>query len=238
MGKLADMVSEDLSFAEKMKINIRKIGLAGVGLASILDSERTKLYRQITELGEAYGGADTVVGRISVLGTGTLNLVLEESQRVFDELVEEGEQALNRSKTPVEKPLPRRIHQPRPIAKSKPIQKPVVKAPPKKADESHSALSHSALKEQDSLPDALKQRLAAAAEKLRELDLTPQQQVEIKALTSQVETGDVKGRRPPKTKPEQQGEFDAHRVLKGMKPEEAMKRLELLLQRLAVEAVS
>lgn len=232
MGKLADMVSEDLSFAEKMKINLRKIGLAGVGLASILDSERAKLYRQITELGEAYGGADTVVGRISVLGTGTVNLMLEESQRVFDELVEEGEQALNRSKTPVQKPLPRKIHQPRPVAKSKPIQKPVVKAPPKKSEDSHSA------KDQDSLSDALKQRLAVTEDRLRKLDLTPQQQVEIKALTSQVETGDVKGRRPPKTKLKEQAEFDARRGLKGMKPEEALKRLELLVQRLAAEAVS
>ncbi|RLU02730.1 MAG: hypothetical protein D9N11_07700 [Ketobacter sp.] len=233
MGKLADMVSEDLSFAEKMKINLRKIGLAGVGLASILDSERTKLYRQITELGEAYGGVDTVVGRISVLGTGTLNLVLEESQRLFDELVEEGEQALNRSKTPVEKPLPRKINQPRPVAKSKAPQKPVLRTPAKNSGDGKMASSDEAL-----LTEALKQRLRVTSDRLRDLDLTPQQQLEVRAFTRQVESGDVKGRRPSKAKLNEQAEFDARRLLKGMKSEEAMKRLELLVQRLAAEAVS
>ena len=120
MGKLADLVSEDLSFAEKISINLRKVGLAGVGLASIVDSERTRLYRQIMEVGHAYGRSDTIVGRLSTLGTGTVNLVLEESQRVFDELVEEGEQALNRSKPPaVIAPPPRKITQSRPVAKSR-----------------------------------------------------------------------------------------------------------------------
>jgi acyl-CoA-binding protein len=89
-----------------------------------------------------------------------------------------------------------------------------------------------------SLTEALKHRLRVTSDRLRDLDLTPQQQLEVRALTRQVESGDVKGRRPPKTKLKEQAEFDARRLLKGMKSEEAMKRLELLVQRLAAEAVS
>ncbi len=231
MGKLADLVSEDLSFAEKMKINLRKVGLAGVGLASIVDTERTRLYRQITDLGEAYGAPNTVVGRISLLGTGTVNFVLEESLRVFDELVEEGEQALdrnhNRSKTPAPKSEPRKVTQPRPVAKSKAPQSPALKAAAKPQPTNKPRLS-----------EALKQRLEQAGQALEGLELTSQQKLEVNALARQVSEGDVKGRRPAKTKPDAQAEFDARRLLKGMKAEEALKRLEAQVQRLTPEAVN
>ncbi|WP_290583510.1 acyl-CoA-binding domain-containing protein [Ketobacter sp.] len=238
MGKLADMVSEDLSWVEKMRINLRKVGLAGVGLVSIMDSERTKLYRQIMELGAAYGGSDTVVGRISLLGTGTVNLVLEESQRVFDDLVAEGEQALNRNKAPVEKPVPRKIHQPRPVAKTplRPESASVAKKPVAVKAKAPSDVQPPNV--QPPLSAAMKSRLEQVANRLAGASLSPQQQLEIMALTRQVESGDVKGRRPSKAKPAEQAEFDARKGLKGMKPEEAIKRLELLSQRLAPEVVS
>ena len=86
--------------------------------------------------------------------------------------------------------------------------------------------------------DALQQRLLQVQARLQDIDLNPQQQLDAKALASQINEGDVKGRRPAKTKPQEQAEFDARRGLKGMKPEEALKRLELLAQRLATEAVS
>ncbi|MEE2731385.1 MAG: acyl-CoA-binding protein [Pseudomonadota bacterium] len=244
MGKLADMVSEDLSLVEKMRINLRKVGLAGVGLVSIVDSERTKLYRQITELGAAYGGSDTVVGRISLLGTGTVNLVLEESQRVFDDLVAEGEQALNRNKTPVEKPAPRKIHQPRAVAKT-PLRPESSAVAKKAAVTKKPAVVKTKAQPEVQLPNvqpplsaAMKSRLEQVGSRLAGASLSAQQQLEITALTRQVESGDVKGRRPSKTKPDEQAEFDARKGLKGMKPEEAIKRLELLSQRLAPEVVS
>lgn len=233
MGKLADLVSEDLSFAEKISINLRKVGLAGVGLASIVDSERTRLYRQIMEVGHAYGRSDTIVGRLSTLGTGTVNLVLEESQRVFDELVEEGEQALNRSKPPaVIAPPPRKITQPRPVAKSRAPDSPMLKSAQQKVAKAASQ----AAPERPETP--LKQRLERASKQVAALQAGSKQKLELTALLRQVQEGDVKGRRPAKTKPEAQAEFDARRQLKGMTPEEALNRLEGLVRRLTSETVA
>ena len=232
MGKLSDMVSEDLSFTEKLKINLRKVGLAGVGLASIVDSERVKLYRQITELGEAYGGADTVVGRISLLGTGTVSFVLEESQRLFDELVEEGEQALKREKSAELKPTLRKIDQRRPVAKSKAPASPLLKqVEPKPKMEAQ-------VGELEPVNAALLHRLQQTEQKLQSAELSQQQRLDVKALTCQIKNGDVTGRRPAKTKPKEQAEYDARRLLKGMKAEEAIKRLETLAQRLSTSAIS
>lgn len=245
MGKLADLVSEDLSFAERIKINVRKVGLAGVGLASIVDSERTRLYRHIMEVGEPHGGADTVVGRISMLGTGAVNLVLEESQRVFDELVEEGEQALNRNKEPaLVPPVPRKISQSRPVAKNKAPESPMLKSAFAKTSQAASKApvpeekSPKAESVQERLSAEVKQRLEQANLRVASMPADGQQKLELTALVRQVKEGDVKGRRPAKSKPDAQAEFDARRQLKGMKAEEALKRLETLLQRLATETMA
>ncbi len=87
MGKLKDMVSEPVSLAERLKINAKRVRLAGIGLFSKVDAERARLYQQIVDLGESYGDEGSLVGRLSVLGTGTVHLVLDESQKLFDELV-------------------------------------------------------------------------------------------------------------------------------------------------------
>ena len=94
MGKLKELAAEPVSLPDRFKISARRLRLAGIGLFSKVDAERSRLYRQILDLGDGYGDHDSMIGRLSVLGTGTVNLVLEESQRLFDELVEAGEQAL------------------------------------------------------------------------------------------------------------------------------------------------
>lgn len=239
MGKLTDMATEDLSLADKVKINLRRVGLASVGLVSIVDSERSRLYRQIQDMGESYGGANTVVGRLSLLGTGTVNLLLEESQRVFDELVEEGEQALSRNKQPAltaAKPAPVRINQPRPVAKSRPPVSATVKTESKVQPKSPAKVKAKA-KPQPQVPAArlsleLKQRLEQATQLVSGLELDARQSLEVVALTLQVKEGDVSGRRPAKNKPQAQAEFDARRQLKGMNADAALTRLEAVLKRL------
>ncbi|MCP5015238.1 MAG: hypothetical protein GY938_08130 [Ketobacter sp.] len=248
MGKLTDMVVEDLSLAEKVKINLRKVGLAGVGLASIVDSERTRLYRQIMDMGEPLGGSDTVVGRISLLGTGTINLLVEESLRVFDELVEEGEQALNRTDPPAlaaAKPAPARIVQSRPVAKTRAPASQALKSVPKQPAKSQQqkVAARKPVKAAEkqspvSLSPELTARLARACEQAAGLSLDDQQQLEVNALTLQVQQGDVSGRRPAKSKPQAMAEFDARRQLKGMKAEAALSRLEALIKRLTPETVA
>ena len=84
----------------------------------------------------------------------------------------------------------------------------------------------------------LKQRLERANKQVAGLQAGKQQKLELTALLRQVQEGDVKGRRPAKTKPEAQAEFDARRQLKGMTPEEALNRLESLVRRLASETVA
>lgn len=245
MGKLADLVSEDLSFAERIKINVRKVGLAGVGLASIVDTERSRLYRQVMEMGEPHGDSDSVVGRISKLGTGTVNLVLEESQRVFDELVEEGEQALNRSKEPaLAPPVQRKITNSRPVAKNRAPDSPMLKSAYEKNSQAASKAALAPKKNtkaepvQERLSVEMKQRLEQAASRAASVQADKQQKLELTALVRQIQEGDVKGRRPAKSKPDAQAEFDARRPLKGMKAEEALRRLETLLQRLATETMA
>jgi len=245
MGKLTDMVVEDLSLAEKVKINLRKVGLAGVGLVSIVDSERTRLYRQIVDMGEPLGGSDTVVGRISLLGTGTINLLVEESLRVFDELVEEGEQALNRNDAPalaVAKPAPARIVQSRPVAKTKApasrALKPVPKQSVKSQQQKAAPRKQAKAAESVSLSPELASQLARVSEQAAGLPLNDQQRLEVNALTLQVQEGDVSGRRPAKSKPQAMAEFDARRQLKGMKAEAALRRLEALIKRLTPETVA
>ena len=90
----------------------------------------------------------------------------------------------------------------------------------------------------DRLTAELKQRLERASKQVAGLQAGKQQKLELTALLRQVQEGDDKGRRPAKTKPEAQAEFDARRQLKGMTPEEALNRLESLVRRLASETVA
>jgi len=243
MGKLADMVSEDLSLTEKLIISLRKMGLAGVGLASLLEAERVRIYRQALELGEPFGKSDSVVGLISRLGTGTVSLVVEESQRLFDELVEEGEQALQRNRQSqaaapaVKVPSTDKIGQARSVGRSRPAAKSKAK-PVKTAGQSGSAVARpeSDGDSEAAVHQALQQRLQKALMLFSGRGVDEHLQVEVEALRLQVQEGDVTGRRPAKTKPQAQLAFDARHQLKGMKPDEALKRLEALARRSSPQA--
>lgn len=124
MGKLSNMVAEPVSLPDRLKISARRMRLAGIGLVSKVDGERARLYRQILELGDSYGRDGSLVGQLTRISTGTVHLVLEESQRVFDELVEAGEQALSGGAS---RPTASRLSTPRAVAKA-PAAKPAVVA--------------------------------------------------------------------------------------------------------------
>lgn len=245
MGKLADMVSEDLSLTERMKISLRKLRLAGMGLASLVETEGERLYRQAMEMGEGYGSVESAVGRFSRLGGGTLNLVLEETQRRFDVLVEEGEQVLQRKAIPVAQEdsagrgaLTGNIARVRPVGKTRYTAPSSIKRghPERQQSQGKSAKQQSV--EQPSIEDhagAIQQRLERVLGGLEMDQLDMQLLTEINALKLQAQEGDVAGRRPAKSKPQAQLEFDARRQLKGMTASEAVKRLEALAHRSIVQ---
>ncbi len=241
MGKLTDMASEPVSLADRLKINAKRMRLAGIGLVSKVDQERVRLYRQITELGESYGDEASLVGRLTVLGTGTVNLVLEESQKLFDELVEAGEMALARESA---RPLSStgRIATPRPVAKpaapklvsqsavAKPAAKPPVKADVKAVTKP--VAKKPSLKEvakgaaPAAVSDELKQQFDAAKARLNTLTAPPDQMtiLALYALFKQANDGDVTGRRPAITKMVDRAKFDERQKIKGMTSTEAMER--------------
>ncbi len=90
MGKLTNMVAEESSFGNRVKYNARRVRFAGIGLFGKLDQERERLYKQVVEKGNG-NSEDGVVASINAIGAGVVSLAREESQRVFDELVEAGE---------------------------------------------------------------------------------------------------------------------------------------------------
>lgn len=233
MGKLKDMVSEPVSLAERLKINAKRVRLAGIGLFSKVDAERARLYQQIVDLGESYGDEDSLVGRLSVLGTGTVHLVLEESQKLFDELVEAGELALAKESV---RPLAHtgRINTPRPVAKPAPKlvtaaksapakapAKPAAEAAPRKPALTQVAKPAAA---SSSVTDELKQRFDAAKARLNTLTAPPDQltMLALYALFKQANEGDVSGRRPAMTKMVDRAKFDERQKIKGMTATEAM----------------
>lgn len=235
MGKLKDMVSEPVSLAERLKINAKRVRLAGIGLFSKVDAERARLYQQIVDLGESYGDEDSLVGRLSVLGTGTVHLVLEESQKLFDELVEAGELALAKESV---RPLAHtgRINTPRPVAKPAPKlvtaaksapakapAKPAAEAAPRKPALTQVAKPAAA---SSSVTDELKQRFDAAKARLNTLTAPPDQltMLALYALFKQANEGDVSGRRPAMTKMVDRAKFDERQKIKGMTATEAMER--------------
>ncbi len=226
MGKLTDMVTEDVSISERMKINARRVRLAGIGLFSRVESERLRLYKQITEMGDSYGSDDTLIGKLSLVSTGTVNLMIEETQKVFDDLVEEGERALAKDK-PKLTSAAEKINTTRPVAKPKPVAaKPQAK--PKTAVKTKAA--------KPALSEAMKKRFETARNQVAGVtDLAEQVAVDLLALEKQITEGDIKGRRPAQTKQAERAEFDARKELKGMKTEDALSRYESLVESLIPE---
>ncbi len=247
MGKLTEMVAEPVSLPDRLKISARRVRLAGIGLISKVDAERTRLYRQIMELGDAYGLDNGLASQLARLGTGTVNLMLEESQRVFDELVVAGEQALagERVATPKGK-----LSTPRPVAKAsspklvasvqpakpaqkeKPTGKSAVKSATKKPvltdvskpDSSKNADAGQA--EVVSTASALRQKFDDAKARLGTLTSPPDQlsMLTLYALFKQATEGDVTGRRPGPAKLVERAKFDERQKIKGMTVVEAMER--------------
>ena len=237
MGKLKDMVAEPVSLQDRFKISARRVRLAGIGLISKMDAERSRLYRQIVEMGDSYGNHDSVVGRLSLLGTGTVHLVLEESQRLFDELVEAGEQALA-GEGPKGRSSAGRLATPRPVAKGPapklvssavPVAKTETKPVARKSAASKPVLQDVSRKDtanSDPALNALKQKFAAAKARLNTLTAPPDQitMLTLYALYKQANEGDVSGRRPAVTKMVERAKYDQRQKIKGMKSSEAMER--------------
>ncbi|MCG8316313.1 MAG: acyl-CoA-binding protein [Pseudomonadales bacterium] len=222
MGKLKEMVVEDTHFTNRLRHSARRIQMAGLGLFAKLDEERTRLYKQIIEASDQKedGG---VVAKLNVLGNGTINLVLEESQRVFDDLVEAGEQfSANSGKVvslkTADKTADKTLDQP--VKKSAPAQAKNIKEttqvkPVQRAQKSVKVEVDEVL--QSAFEQARKQAESSS-------DLSDEKALALMALEMQVEQGDVKGRRPAKAKVDECKIFDARREIKGMKQEEAMAR--------------
>ncbi len=223
MASLKQVAGEPISLAEKLKINAEKLRLAGIGLVSIVEAERTRLYKQAINMGESYGGPDTWVGQITLVGTGTFNLLREESQKLFDELVAEGEAALSKDKSPVMQGA-EKIVQSRPVAKSRAA--PAVVA--KRKNVVTMTLENS------SLPPTLQVRLKQAQRRMAEFSTVEQEdKFTLEALMLQALEGDVKGRRPAQSKVNACRVYDIRKSLKGMIAEEAVLRFEAIVEELS-----
>lgn len=237
MGKLTDMVAEDMPISERVKINARRLRLAGIGLFSKVETERMRLYKQITEMGDGYGADDSLVGKLSLVSTGTISLVVEESQRVFDDLVEEGERALSKDKPKVI--LAReKITTSRPVAKPKVNPKLMQTGKPSTQNKTVHAHSKTANPSGPVLSEELKARFQNVQKYIVELkEVSDSHADDISALTQQINGGDVTGRRPAQSKVKERAIYDARRNLKGMKAEEALRRLEAIVESLSPEPV-
>lgn len=217
MGKLKDMVVEETALTNRLKNNARRLQLAGIGLFAKLEAERVRLYKQVVEASETgLSGSkqsDNLLEILNVLGNGAVNLVREETLRMFDELVEAGERYKADSKPAVRKAAKPTlaVAKPRSVPKLSSVPKP---APAKKAQRKAT---------QASVDPQLQEAFADAQAKVESIsDLPSDKALELMALALQVKEGDVKGRRPAKTKVEECAVFDARREIKGMNPQDAM----------------
>ena len=217
MAKLMEMVNEDVILSERIRINSRKVRLAGIGLVSKARSRRQRLLKQMMEMGESFGAGDTLVGKASIIGTGAVYLLMEESQRLFDDLVEEGERSSTKSR-PTMVSAVEKINKPKTVSKSQ------SKAPPKKPKTVPVKPSLSA--DSKIKLEQLKRAIEGLGKLKGETDL------ELRSLLIQVTEGDVRGRRPAETKPQEQVDYDARRKLKGLKPEQALEQLATLVTQL------
>lgn len=225
MGKLKEMVVEETSIGNRFVYNSKRLQLAGIGLFAKFEEEREKLYQQIIAAG-GQAKDDSLVAKLNTLGNGTFNFVVEESQRIFDDLVEAGEaftsgtdvKAGQTKAKASEKPKVQKAPTQEPTkAEVKPIKpaQPVAAPKPKKK-----AVKAKSVEINLELQDAFK----AAQQKAQAGDLPKEKSLALLALALQAEEGDVKGRRPAKAKVEACEIFDARREIKGMRQDEAMNR--------------
>ena len=218
MGKLKDMVVEESSFTNRLKNNTRRLQLAGIGLFAKLDEERVRLYKQIVEASDSEED-ETLINRLNTLGNGAVNLVREESLRIFDELVEAGEKFQSGDKG-----KPAATKTAKPVSASKPAGA-ANATPAKKAQRKT---------RETTVDPELQKAFAEAQAKVDKVgDLPHDQELQLMALALQVKEGDVKGRRPAKTKVEECEVFDARREIKGMNPQDAMAQYIEAVQKIA-----
>ncbi|MCG8672804.1 MAG: acyl-CoA-binding protein [Pseudomonadales bacterium] len=226
MGKLQEMVVEETAVANRLKHSSKRLQLAGLGLFAKIDAERVKLYQQIMDA-SSQKADDSLIGKLNSLGSGTVNFVRDESVRIFDELVEAGEQfsaetnqadsapkesVKQASREAPKQEVPAKAAKP---AVVEPIQVKTTEAPKKAARKTKTT----------TVDLELQKAFESALETAKKTSDIPQDKtLALMALALQVEEGDVKGRRPAKAKVEACEIFDARREIKGMKRDEAMNR--------------
>lgn len=231
MGKLTNMVAEESSFGNRVKYNARRIRFAGIGLFGKLDQERERLYKQVVEKGNG-SSEDGVVASLNAIGAGVVSIAREESQRVFDELVEAGEAI---AKAPQNAPKKGDVVAKKAgkstVKKAAPVVlKAVESAPAKKANAKKEASQQPAAKKsvrkqkEELIKDEILLAFGDAKDRVKTLNAAPDQatQLALYALFKQGEEGDVKGRRPAMAKMVERAKFDARRELKGMTKTEAI----------------
>lgn len=207
MGKLKDLVKEETSLTNRIKYNTRRIRLAGLGLISKVEAERSRLYRELMKAGQGAGDESTLIGVINTLGTGAARLVREESQRIFEELVKIGEKAATIPTVEEVISKARAAAQAAEPARPQIAAKPVVPVKPKPAAAATTA-----------------ETLQSAVAALAAIDRNQEARVTLEALVLQASEGDVKGRRPAAGKATERALFDARKALKGMAAEAALQQ--------------
>lgn len=203
MGKLKDLVKEETSLTNRIKYNTRRLRLAGLGLISKVETERDRLYKQLMKAGQGAGDESTLIGVINTLGAGAAKLVREESQRIFDELVQLGEK--NATVPSVEEVISKAK------AAAKAAESTVVAAGKAVKPKLVSTVTENA-------SDALQRAMAA----LTKIDDSLDERVQLEALVLQASEGDVKGRRPAATKAAERALFDARKELKSLSADAAL----------------
>ena len=166
-----------------------------------------------------------------------VHYVLEESQRVFDELVETGEKVLagERPKVGASK-----ISTPRTVAKTAMPKRPAMQAearaatpasiaaakPAKTSAQGKAKAKVAAKKQPESTATDLRQAFDDAKARLRTLTSPPDRNTveTLYALYKQATEGDVSGRRPGATKMIERAKYDARQAVKGMSVNDAMER--------------
>ena len=190
----------------------------------------------------------------------------EETLRVFDELVEEGEQAWSKERKSVTLGIDK-ISKPRSVGRSASgSAKENANKARKSIESKATSLADSALEAAaglkadtesliksaeskaseakakvkaafDELSDEMKQRFEEVKLMVSDLDgLSEDVQLEVRALIKQIREGDVKGRRPAQSKVQECAEFDARKAIKGMKPKDALLELEKKIKQMVEEA--
>lgn len=211
MGKLKKMVKEESSLANRIKYNTRRVRLAGIGLVSKMEEERIRLYKQLMEAGQGMGNGETLMGKINTLSAGAAKLVRDETQRIFEELVQAGERANGgtANKAANDKSSARAANENKAKPKPKAV-KPEAPAQAKSTPETNDA--------------ALRDSLKRVKDALDKLDVEDEERMVLEALYLQAAEGDVKGRRPAAGKEDERALYDARRELKGLTPEEAIEQ--------------